>query len=294
MSEIDYGAVFGIDTAEAEMAEADMQGEKETEIAEPDNAADGGTEAEASEEKPAEAPRQSAEENAGFAAARRRAEKEAEEKINRAKKEAEDYVSEVFKVTGILDPYTQKPITSKEEFEAYRENLSKEKKESFKKMSGVSDEEYREFIEDLPEVREARRKAEEAEKISREAREREAEAKISAQVREIGELDPSVRSLSDITENEKYPEIYALVKRGYTLTDAYKIAHFDTLSRGAEARARQQALNAERSKHHLEKTGTGRVGAEEVPADIAAEYRTFNPGATDAEIRKHYAAYRKK
>ena len=121
-----------------------------------------------------------------------------------------------------------------------------------------------------------------------------ARAEIGRQMAEIRELDPSVRSVADLTKMENYPRFYELVKRGNTLTDAFRLANFDRLSSRSTEQAKQAALNQVNSKSHLDRTTTRGAGAVTVPADVIAEYRAFNPDATDAEIRAHWAKYQKK
>ena len=58
---------------------------------------------------------------------------------------------------------------------------------------------------------------------------RHARAMIEGELQEIRMLDPSVRTVADLTKTEHYDKLYALCKRGYRLSDAYKIANFDAV-----------------------------------------------------------------
>ena len=92
-----------------------------------------------------------------------------------------------------------------------------------------------------------------------------------------------------------YPEFYHLVaQRKMSLVEAYRLANHDSIVREAEDRGKQAAFNANMGKNHLGKTATRGAGAITVPTEIAAEYRAFNPNATDAEISAHYNKYMKK
>ena len=91
-----------------------------------------------------------------------------------------------------------------------------------------------------------------------------------------------------------YAKFYELVKKGNTLTDAFKLANYDALTKGAAAGARQAALNAAQGKQHMGQTQTRGAGAVSVPAEVMEQYRAFNPDATEAEIRAHYAKSHKK
>lgn len=218
--------------------------------------------------------------------AQRRAQYEAV--IAKAQADAQRTIDEAFARSGLKSPYTGQPITSKAEYDAYKERFDAERREQLLKKSGMSGEEFDQFVQDLPEVRRARQAQEAAEKAQREAREAAARVKIDQQLREIGQLDPSIRSLEDLAKMPAYPRFYELVQRGNTFIDAFRLANFDALTQGAAAGARQAAVNAVRSREHLEQTKTRGAGAVSVPAEVREQYRLFNPDVTDEEIQRHY------
>lgn len=307
--DIDYGALFGIGEGENGQEAADpaaeagqAQGAEEQEAADPaeeeqdaDNSE--GTDAETGSEASKEGG-QSAEENSRFAAARRKAERERDAAIARARQDAQEEarlaIDEAFKNCGLTDPYTKKPINSKAEYDAYRARFDTERKKQIAKKSGMTDGEFEDFIANLPEVREAKRAQQEAEAAGRQARESQAKARLDEQLRSIGELDPSIRELGDLAKMETYPKFYELVKKGNDLVDAFKLANYDALAGKTAAASRQAAINAAQSKQHLGQTNARGAGAVSVPADIKEAYRAFNPDATDAEIQQHYNKYTKK
>ena len=312
--EIDYGALFGIDEGgnEQEAAEPAMdesssaQGENEQEPAEPageeekENSAGGDRPPEEGEAEadPEKAPAQTPEQNAAFAAARRKAEAERDAAIAKAREdaqaEARRVIDEAFRDSGLTDPYTQRPITSKAEYDAYRERFEAERKDRVLKKSGMSDEEFKSFVESLPEVRQAREAQREAEQAQREAQEARAKIRVDGQLKEIAELNPNIRELKDLAEMDTYPRFYELVKKGNTLVDAYKLANYDALRSAAAEGSRQAAINAVQGKSHLAQTASRGAGAAAVPADVKEAYRAFNPDATDAEIQRHYNSYVKR
>ena len=311
MGEIDYGALFGIDATGAEeqdvadpAADTTAQGENEQDVAAPaeqntentpaDGAAEGGND---SSEEEGEAG-QNAEQNAKFAAARRKAEAERDAAVEKAKAEAQAeaarVINEAFKNSGLVNPYTKQPITSKEEYDAYRQRYEAERKKAMMRKSGMSDADFDAFVQNLPEVREAREAKEQAEQAKREAQQAAAKVKVDEQLKEIGALDPSIRSMEDLAKMPTYAKFYELVKKGNTLTDAFKLANYDALTKGAAAGARQAALNAAQGKQHMGQTQTRGAGAVSVPAEVMEQYRAFNPDATEAEIRAHYAKNHRK
>lgn len=208
--------------------------------------------------------------------------------IARAQADAQRAIDEAFQNSGLKNPYTGQPITSKAEYDAYKERFDAERREQLMRGAGMSGEEFDRFVQDLPEVRRAREAQEAAERAQREAREAAARVRLDEQLREISAIDPSVKSLADLAKMPTYPRFYELVQRGNTLTDAFRLANFDALAQRSAAGARQAAVNAARSKEHLEQTKTRGTGAVSVPADVREQYRLFNPDATEAEIQKHY------
>lgn len=317
MEDIDYGALFGIDAEGAEgtepaepSAETTAQGANEQEpaepaaVEEPEDTTTGGAEGAAQgtggnspEGQDGEQKQQTPEQNAQFAAARRKAEAERDAAIAKAKEdakaEAQRTIDEAFRNSGLTNPYTKKPITSKAEYDEYRARFEAEKKARILKKSGMSDEEFQQFVQGLPEVKQAKEAQAAAETAERQAREQQAKLKVEEQLKEITALDPTIQDLKDLAKMETYPKFYELVKRGNTLTDAFKLANYDALTGRAAAASRQAAINSAQGKQHLSPTTQRGAGAVSVPADIKAEYLAFNPDATDAEIQQHYNRYMK-
>lgn len=237
------------------------------------------------------------ERDAQFAAVRRKAEAERDAAVQRAKEEAQAEVQrtldEAFKNSGLINPYTEKPIASKAEYDAYMARLASEKKDRILKKSGMTDEEWGQFVEGLPQVREAKQARAAAEEAAKQAREQQARLKVEEELKEIGALDPSIKELKDIAKLETYPKFYELVKKGNSLVDAFKLANYDALTSSTAAASRQAAINAAQSKRHLSQTAQRGVGAVTVPSEVKEAYRAFNPNASEAEIQRHYSTYLK-
>ncbi len=283
MNEIDYGSVFGVETSggETESAPAeqttpaaetqeDTAGEKETETAEQ------------SEDK-----KQSAEENSRFAAARRKAEQERDAAVAQARAQAQRSLDDAIRALGLDDPYTGRPITTKAEYDAWKQAEAREKQAQVAEAAGMTEQEFGRFVQDLPEVRSYRAAAEAA-------RQQKQKMILEEQIGQIAKLDPSVKSVEDLMTRPEYREIYANVQKGISIADAFKLANFDKLTQQQAAGARQAALNAANSKDHLAPTSQRGAGAVPVPADVKAQYKLLNPDATDAEIQEHYNRFHKK
>lgn len=304
--EIDYGAVFDVEVPET------TTGAEETEIAAPSEetgtttaAAQGEEEQEAAapaveeteecEQPQTEVPEQEpkTDRDAQFAAARRKAEAERDAAIARAKEDAKKQVDEFFKTSGLMNPYTGQPITTRAEYEAYRERFEADQKAKLMEKAGITQEEFQAFVQGLPEVRAARQAKAEAEAAARQAREQEAKARVDEQLRQIQAIDPTVKELGDLAKLDTYPKLYDMVKRGYSILDAYRLANYDTLTQRAAEASRKAAINSVQSKQHLKATESRGGGAIPVPDSVLEEYRVLNPGATKEEIQKHYQSYMK-
>lgn len=304
--EIDYGAVFDVEVPET------TTGAEETEIAAPseetgtttataqgaeeqETAAPAVEETEESEQPQAEAPEQEpkTDRDAQFAAARRKAEAERDAAIAQAKEDAQKQVDEFFKTSGLMNPYTGQPITTRAEYEAYRERFEADQKAKLMEKAGITQEEFQAFVQGLPEVRAARQAKAEAEAAARQAREQEAKARVDEQLRQIRAIDPTVKELGDLAKLDTYPKLYDMVKRGYSILDAYRLANYDTLTQRAAEASRKAAINSVQSKQHLKATESRGGGAIPVPDSVLEEYRVLNPGATKEEIQKHYQSYMK-
>lgn len=110
---------------------------------------------------------------------------------------------------------------------------------------------------------------------------------INEQVAEICKLDGDIKSFDDIYKSEKFEKFDNLIKKGYSMVDAYTVANFEKLSNKAIAKTKQQVLNGINSKGHL-KTSTGAAGTDIiVPSDIMKQYK--ESGLSEDEAIKHYA-----
>lgn len=114
---------------------------------------------------------------------------------------------------------------------------------------------------------------------------------INEQVSEISKLDGDIKSFDDIVKMENREAFDNLIKKGYSMVDAYKVVNFDKLSSKQTAKAKQQVLNGINSKEHL-KTTSGAAGSDIiVPANIMTQYK--ENGFNEEEARKHYAKMHK-
>lgn len=203
-----------------------------------------------------------------------------------AREGVEREVSSLLSTAGLLDPYTQKPISSIADLRAYREHFESDRKREFRESHGMTEEQYQAYVNELPEVKAAR---EAAQRAAAEG----ARARLDRDLRELNKLDPQVKGLEDLAQRPEYPEICQMVDKGLSLPQAYKLVYFDQLNARAAQAAKQGALNSVNGKDHLQRSIGRGEGAQPVPTGVAEEYRMLMPDATEAEIQAHYNAYLK-
>lgn len=119
-------------------------------------------------------------------------------------------------------------------------------------------------------------------------------ADIPGQLAEIRAIDPEMTDLGAILRSEAGNRFRDYVNRGLNFTEAYTLAARDRLAAIAADRAGNAALARAAGKAHLTATGTRGAGAPAVPSDELAIFRELNPGVSDADIQKYYAADRKR
>lgn len=272
--DVNYGAVFG------EGAEAGSTQEPD----EPQNLADGqGQEPDPVEEGTVEPPpnteqgEQSTPANQLTEDLRRQVEEAASQRL-------EQEIGGLLAGVGILDPYTQKPVSSLEDLRAYREHFESDRKREFQEGHGMTEEQYQAYVNDLPEVKAAR---EAAQKAAAEG----AKARLDQDLQELSKLDPQIKGLEDLAQRPEYSQLCQLVYKGLSLPQAYKLVYFDQLTDRAAQAAKQGAINSVNGKEHLQRSAARGEGAVPVPAGVAEEYRMLMPNATEAEIQAHYNAY---
>ena len=238
---------------------------------------------------------QTADENARYAAARRQAEAERDKAISEANRRHEAEQRELITSLGLVNPYTGKPVTTKEELTAYKTASAEAHKKSFMEKNGLDDAAYNKFVGQLPEVVKANEAIAKAEAAAQSAKSTEARQRLDAEIEIISKLDPDIKSAEDLFKTEKYSEVLKHVRKGVSVSDAYKIVNFDKLAARSAAAERQRTLNAQTSKGHLNSTAAAHgQHLPPVPADEKEMYLLFNPEMSDEDIARDYHKRTKK
>ncbi len=117
------------------------------------------------------------------------------------------------------------------------------------------------------------------------------EARVEVELAQIRQFNPNIRTVQDLLTMPRAQEFYQLVKRGNNFVDAYKLAHYDELTQQAATAARQQAQNLARSKGHLVAATQRGKGGASVPVEEMNLFRAFNPQASETAIQAYYNKY---
>ena len=228
---------------------------------------------------------QTPEENAKFAAIRRQAEAERDRAIAEERAKSDAYVKNAIASLGIVSPYTGKPVTTPEEYEAYKNARAEDFKKNFKERNGLDDAGYDEFVGQLPEVVAAREAKARADAAQKEA----ARSSVDAEIEIISKLDPDITNLESLFKTESYPEVFKRVKSGMSLSEAYKLVNYDKLQQKAIAAEKQRTLNNQAGKTHMTPTNKAHGQALTPVPDAEKEmYRLFNPDMSDEDIARDY------
>lgn len=308
MTEQQYFDVFGVqddresppvaDTEDSEVSE--IPGETPESVHEPEtegeNSPDSADTAEEQAEDNQGKKHQSRGQNAKYAAARREAEAKAAEEIARVKAEQDKAIAEavqkakaeardeLLQELGHENPYTKSKITNDAELKEYQAEHAKKQHEKLLRTTGQTEEQFQAMVDSLPEVREAKAKAQEAERVLEARKQEQMKAWVEAELAEVGKYNPAIRTADDLAKDTKYQDILTYVEKGLSISDAYKMAHFDDLS---TRKGRQQAIN-QAGKAHMTSTKSRGEGSYEVPADELSWYHQLMPKATTEQIAKHY------
>lgn len=254
---------------------------------------------EESQEDPgaAEKATQDKEKRARAAESRRQAQQRraVEEALARERAEEDQRWKDFFATAGLKSPVDGKPITTREEYEAYQRAVEERRiRQNLQKGQLLPED-----IEAI--VRKAIAQTQDtAKEQSRESKPERAAAtgrtvtqeQVDAELAEIRRLDPDMVDLKAILESETGGAFQEAVSRGASFIEAFKLANFDRLQQRSSAetarRAEQAARNKARSKDHLQTSRTSGSGAVPVPADVKEMYHYLMPGKSDAEILEHY------
>jgi len=264
--------------------EAEDAGANEVETtAESQEEASEGEEAEtgANEEPGTAEPEQTPEENARYAAIRRRAEEEAKRKYDAQQAAMNQQIAAMCQ--GVTHPVTNQPIRTVQEYVEALSIQQKMAREQELQEKGVDPALIDQMVASNPAVLQAQM-------YMAQMQEQENLAKVQRDIEEISKLDPNVKTAEDLYNAPYLNDLIAYCQQhNTTLTDAYKILQFNNLLSNNNDAARQQAINQMRGKSHLPSQSQSVATDDdyvEVPAEIMT--RMKEEGKTEKQIRELY------
>ena len=268
-----------------------------------DDTADGGDGGNTGTQEPAAPAQQTADENAKYAAARRKAEQQAAREIERIRAEEQaKYAAQRdadIAEMGLMNPYTGQMIKTHADMVAYRErHMSEQQQNATAKMddAGLSEEERLALIESDPRYQEAMKMKAKVEALEEKAKAADESAKqtraqktMEDAVALIKKDDPAIQTVQDLLQHPKADDIYKMVQQGYSIAHAYQIVNHDEIvARQVEA-AIAQTRNNINGKSHMGGSVPHGDGGVNLTADQIAEFRAINPGASVDQIRAFVA-----
>lgn len=221
--------------------------------------------------------------NAAFAAARRKAEAEAAQRIEAAKREMEDTI----KALGLKLP-DGRTVSNQAELREYQTAAQQQKFEAATRRAGLTDDEMKELINQHPDVIEAKEAKAQLEKEREKEQQLALKAQLDKDIAEITKINPSIKTFEDIRKLDKYPGIYERVKRGDSVSDAYYLEYREEITNAQVRSAEQQYRSSVSSKSHQIRSDRGAATGREPTRDEMEMMRQMIPGKTDAEYLKSW------
>lgn len=225
-------------------------------------------------------PEQSAEENARYAAIRRRAEEDARRKYDNALNGMNQQVAAMCQ--GVTHPITGQPITNVHDYLDALAIQQRQANEQELQEKGVDPQLIDRMIASNPVVMQAQQVIERTKMAN-------AQQQLQNDMAELARF--GVKDINELAALPTFPQMLDYVdrNRGASIVDAFKVFNFDTAIQNTEGAARQQAINQMRGKSHLASPSTS-VTPEgddvEVPAEIMKSWKS--EGKTEKQIRELY------
>ena len=228
---------------------------------------------------------QSDEDNAKFAAARRRAEAE----FNQRMQAIDDEYARRFE--GYKNPITNQPIRSQKDYLDALDAQEKLERDQELQSKGIDPKMFEDMVDrrvnNNPYVQQAQQ-------IIQQNQRTQLENDFIENVKQISLLNPNIKTVEDFLKDPTAQKTLDMVVNSegkLSILDAYKLNNFDALMAGKVAGAKQAALNNINGTAHLNQTDnitTADNGEVEIPQSELAAWKRAFPHATHAELRKKY------
>lgn len=219
-------------------------------------------------------------------------------KAEREKHDAD--MKDFFSRVGMKNSFTGEPITSMEQFDAWKREYDTQQLNKNLKDGKLTAEQLNQVIASHPAVQQAQQMIQQSQRSQEQQQNAQEQERIQAELEQIGKLNAQIGGkgsvgIQDLISMPKNDVFRGYVEKGYSFLDAYKLTFMEELANAKAEAAKQQAIKNERGKDHLTAVGNPRgSGAVSVPADQMRMFRAMNPNATDAQIQAYYNKYKSK
>lgn len=233
------------------------------------------------EAEPAE--QQTPEQNAAYAAMRRKAEADAQRKYQSEQQRLDAMYAKRFE--GLTNPETGQPIRTPAEYlEALDAQDRLQAKEEMQ-QAGIDPSVIDRAIANSPIVREAQAAMDQLNQI-------QSQRMIEEDIRTVIQFDPSVNNEQDILSQENFGDVmdYVTSHPGMRFAEAYKLVNFDRLASQRATAAKQQTINQAKSKGHLSSPAglSNDDNSVDIPPEKLEMWRDFFPDKSAKELREMY------
>lgn len=228
---------------------------------------------------------QSDEDNAKFAAARRRAEAEFNQRLQAIDAE---YAR---RFEGYENPITHQPIRSQKDYLEALDAQEKLTRDQELQNKGIDPKMFEDMVNrqvnNNPIVQQAQA-------VLLQNQRAQIESDFEENVKQISLLNPNIKTVEDFLKDptaEATLDMAASSGGKISILNAYKLNNFDSLMAGKVAGAKQAALNNINGTAHLNQTDNiapADNGEVEIPQNELAQWKRAFPHATHAELRKKY------
>ena len=218
---------------------------------------------------------QTEDQNAQFAAARRRAEAEFQRRMElEQQKHTRELDELVQKAYGDqVNPYTGQPIRTKADFDAYEAQFQQDRMQ----QAGVTPEMIQQEVMRNPLVQQLIQS-------NQQMQMQQGKAQFEAGLAEIAKLDPSIQSFDDLMKSPVFTEFDRLYRASGDMVSAFKAANYDAMAQNRFDAGAQAQRNSAAGKQHLAPINGGAGESLTVPGDVLDVYKSMFPEMTEAQI----------
>lgn len=182
---------------------------------------------------------------------------------------------------GFINPYTQRPIETEADYQAYMQAFDAEEQQRKLGEMGVDAKMLEEIIGNHPAVKQAQAMMEQQQKAQADAFMQQEFAELQREFPDTGLKD--IRELLDTKEGRRALDLWKTA--GLTLSEAYAVAYRAKIREKDIAAAKQGVLNQQHGKNHLKQTKGGPAPKPVVTDEVREEFRAFyGEDITDEEI----------